>query len=244
MKNAAAIIDTRKSPGAQLAPVPLGAVQLRDEFWAPRRQINARVTLPSQFATCEETGRLDNMRRAAAGNGGAESGLAADSDVYKWLEAACWQLASGDDETLRALVEIVAGEIEAMQWSDGYLHSFYDQPGAPPRYSKLKDTHELYCFGHFMQAAVAHHRATASTRLLDVAVKLANHVVETFGDGKNQRRETDGHEEIELGLLELFRETRDENYLKQAQFFHRFARAGHARFQRLSSGRRAAAPNA
>jgi DUF1680 family protein len=34
------------------------------------------------------------------------------------------------------------------------------------------DLHELYCAGHLFQAAVAHYRATDSTRLLDVGDAL------------------------------------------------------------------------
>lgn len=217
--SSAAIIDTRKSPFAQLVPVPMNSVQLRDNFWAPRRETNWRVTLPAQFAMLEKTERLENMRRAATNSATFQSGLASDSDVYKWLEAASWQLASQSDEALLAQVELVVDEVEKMQKSDGYLHSFYEQNGTPPRYESLKMNHELYCFGHFMQAAVAHFRSTASTRMLDVAVKLANHVVKTFGNEANQRRETDGHQEIELGLIELYRVTRDEKYLCAAQFF-------------------------
>jgi len=45
--------------------VPLTAVTLTDEFWAPRRRINREVTLPSQYRLLEETGRIDNFRGAA-----------------------------------------------------------------------------------------------------------------------------------------------------------------------------------
>jgi len=45
--------------------VPLAAVTLADGFWAPRRRVNREVTLPSQYRLLEETGRIDNFRRAA-----------------------------------------------------------------------------------------------------------------------------------------------------------------------------------
>jgi len=43
----------------------LTAVELTDAFWAPRRRVNREVTLFSQYRLGEETGRIDNFRRAA-----------------------------------------------------------------------------------------------------------------------------------------------------------------------------------
>ena len=78
----------------------------------------------------------------------------------------------------------------------------------------------MYCAGHLFQAAVAHFRATGKTALLDVATRLANHICDTFGPAEQGKLErTDGHPEIEMGLVELFRATGNRPYLHQAQFF-------------------------
>ena len=61
----AVVVDTSNSPCARLKPVPLAAVTLTDDFWAPRRRLNREVIIPSQYRLLEETGRLDNFRRAA-----------------------------------------------------------------------------------------------------------------------------------------------------------------------------------
>ena len=61
----AVVVDTSRSPYARLRPVPLTAVTLTDDFWAPRQRVNREVTLPSQYRLLEETGRIDNFRRAA-----------------------------------------------------------------------------------------------------------------------------------------------------------------------------------
>ena len=61
----AVIVDTSRSPHARLRPVPLTAVTLADGFWAERRRVNRQVTLPSQYRQLEQTGRIDNFRRAA-----------------------------------------------------------------------------------------------------------------------------------------------------------------------------------
>ena len=77
--------------------------------------------------------------------------------------------------------------------------------------------HELYCAGHLIQGAVAHHRATGARAFLDVAIRLADHIVATFNP--SARQGADGHPEIEMALVELARATGDERYLRQAQFF-------------------------
>ena len=59
-------VDTSHSPYAKLRPVPLDAVTLSDSFWAPRLRTVRDVTLPTQLAQIEQTGRLNNFRRAAA----------------------------------------------------------------------------------------------------------------------------------------------------------------------------------
>src|SRR5437762_2335248 len=114
------VLDTSRSPHARLRPVPLNAVTLNDTFWAPRRRINRAVTLPSQYRHCEETGRIDNFRRAAGKTEGRFQGLYFnDSDVYKWLEAAAWTLAGESDPELERAMEGVVGEIRAAQQPDG-----------------------------------------------------------------------------------------------------------------------------
>ena len=159
------VVDTTHGPHARLKPVPVSAVKLSDAFWAPRLRTNREVTLPAQYAHLEATDRLDNFRVAAGKKAGAFTGIYFnDSDVYKWLEAASWALAAGDDPASRALVETAVTEIADAQQPDGYLNTYYMFDRAAERWSNLRDMHELYCAGHLIQAAVAHHRATGSER--------------------------------------------------------------------------------
>lgn len=214
------VVDTTDSPAARLQPVPIHRVRLTDAFWQPRREINRTVTLPSQYQQCEETGRLDNFRRAAGKKDGPFQGIFFnDSDVYKWLEAAAWTLATTRDEALEAMVGTAITEIEAAQQPDGYLNTYYTFEKAGERWSNLKDMHELYCAGHLLQAAVAHFRATDSDRLLNVARRFADYICATFGPEEGKRPGTCGHEEVEMALVELARTTGDEKYRQQAQYF-------------------------
>ncbi|CAA9449632.1 MAG: GH127 / GH146 [uncultured Rubrobacteraceae bacterium] len=214
------VVDTSRSPHARLRPLPLVGVRLSDGFWEPRRRINREETLPSQYRHLEETGRLDNFRKAAGKMEGRFEGIYFnDSDVYKWLEAAAWSLATDPDHDLEKMVDAAIAEIEDAQEPDGYLNTYFTFERANERWTDF-DLHEMYCAGHLFQAAVAHFHATGSGRLLDVAVRFADHICDTFGpeeDGK--RPAVDGHEEIEMALVELFRVTGNRRYLEQAGFF-------------------------
>ncbi|CAN5522604.1 glycoside hydrolase family 127 protein [soil metagenome] len=224
-----AMVDTSASPHAMHRPVPLDAVRLSDSFWEPRRAINRAVTIPSQYQHCESTHRIDNFRRAAGTKPGEFVGIYFnDSDVYKWLEAAASSLAGPEhsrgafsrDSNLQKMVDDTIDVIAAAQQPDGYLNTYFMFDLAQERWSNLKDKHEMYCAGHLIQAVVAHHRATGESKLLTVATKLADHICATFGPTESGKRPgVCGHEEIEMALVELYRETRDRKYLDQAKYF-------------------------
>ena len=217
------VVDTSNSPYAQLRPVPLGSVTLSDPFWAPRRRVNAETTLPSQFRHLEETDRLNNFRRAAGKLDAPFVGLYFnDSDVYKWLEAAAWTLAegpTGSNQELEGMVDTAIAVIADAQRDDGYLNTYFALDKEGERWTNF-DLHEMYCAGHLFQAAVAHVRATGKTTLLDVATRFADHIYDTFGpEAEGKREAVDGHEEVELGLTELYRVTGEKRYLEGARYF-------------------------
>lgn len=212
------VVDTWRSPYSRLRPLGVAAVTLEDNFWAPRRAMNRTVTLPAQYRLCVETGRLENFRRAAGRADGPFQGrVFNDSDVYKWLEAACWTLATEHDAALRAHVDAVIALVAAAQDADGYLDTYFTHERRGERWTDLAWMHELYCAGHLIQAAIAHRRATGEGTLLAVAVRLADHVDAVFGPDK--RRGACGHPEVEMALVELYRETGTGRYLQLAQFF-------------------------
>ena len=213
------VVDTSRSPHVRLRSVPLESVTVRDAFWAPRRRVNAQRTLPSQFRHLESTRTIDNMRRAAGKKDGEYAGMYfSDSDIYKWLEAVSWQLAGRSDPELQRMADVVIKELADAQRDDGYLNSYFSRERALERWTDF-DLHEMYCAGHLFQAAVAHARATGATTLLDIATRFADHICDTFGPSPGQRVAVDGHEEVELGLVELYRLTGIRRYLEQAAFF-------------------------
>ena len=87
------------------------------------------------------------------------------------------------------------------------------------RWTNLRDSHELYCAGHLIEAAVAHFEATGKRTLLDVMCRYADCIDRSFGRGAQQQRGYPGHEEIELALVKLHRATGEARYLALARYF-------------------------
>jgi DUF1680 family protein len=221
VRTKAVIVDTSASPYAKLRPVAVSDVRLSDPIWEPRRRLTSERTIPEQHALLESSQRLDNFRRAAGTLDGPFYGrYFNDTDVYKWLEAASWALAMDDDPALDKLVDDVIEIVGAAQLPDGYLDNFYTVDQLDKRWTNLTVTHELYCAGHLFQAGVAHARATGKTSLLDICCKFADLICDTFGPEETGKTPgTDGHEEVELALVELGRATGNQRYIDQALYF-------------------------
>ncbi|MFE5342543.1 glycoside hydrolase family 127 protein [Isoptericola sp. NPDC056578] len=204
---------------ATLRPLPPGSATLDGGLWGHRLRVNREASVPEGLGHLREYGNLRNLEIAAGlAEGEAQGPIFADSDVHKWLEAAAWEYGREPDEALLADILEVTRAVAGAQAPDGYLDSVPQLRGVE-RYSDLPWSHEHYCAGHLMQAAVAQVRATGRRELLDVAVRLADHLVETFGDGEGQLREVDGHPVIETALVELYRETGTRAYLDLASWF-------------------------
>ncbi len=209
-----------------IKPVPFTSVHIKDDFWSKRLETNRKVTLPHNFKKCEETGRIDNFAKAAGLMPGRYRGYQFnDSDVFKVIEGASYSLQVHPDPQLDHYLDSLIALIAAAQEKDGYLYtprklmdSSYSPPGGKDRWVGEKDgSHELYNLGHLYEAAAAHYLATGKKNLLDVALKSANLICDTFGPGK--RGEVPGHQVIEIGLCKLYRITGEEKYLRTAKYF-------------------------
>lgn len=212
----------------RIEPVNFTEVRLTDDFWAPRLEVNRKVTIPHLARQNEETGRVDNFRKAAGLMDGPFVGRTFnDSDIYKSIEAASYALAQTYDPALDAQVDELIALIAASQQEDGYLFPAYTiDPEDPPvglsttRWELTNsNSHELYGQGHMIEAAVAHYRATGKRTLLDVAIRSADLIDRTFGLEPGKRKDVPGHQEIELALVKLYDVTGEERYLRLARHF-------------------------
>lgn len=142
-----------------------------------------------------------------------------DSDMAKWLEAAAFSLARTDNPELKKQADEMIDLVAEAQWEDGYINTYFTLSAPKMRWKNLTDCHELYVAGHFIEAAVAYYDATGDRKLLDVMIKFADLIYNTFGYGEGQIQGYPGHEEIELALFKLADATGDHKYIELAKYF-------------------------
>jgi DUF1680 family protein len=200
---------------------PLGAheVSVAGGFWGDLKELNAKVILAHCEDWMERIGWIANFDRAAAGTVAANhSGIEfVDSEVYKLLEAMAWELGRASSFDLANRYAALVGRVVAAQEADGYLHTSFGRPGQRARYSDLEWGHELYCFGHLLQAAVARLRTGYDDDLVTAARRLVDHLYREFGpDG---RPAVCGHPEIEPALVEFGRATGSAQAVELARLF-------------------------
>ena len=230
---AAAQASTGQATDYPVKPVPFTSVHLTDEFWAPRIEINRKVTIPSAFEKCEQTGRIDNFIHAAQALRGEigdqdRSKIPGypfdDTDIYKVIEGASYALSVQKDLKLELYLDRLISIIAAAQEKDGYLYTARTiNPEHPHewagknRWEKEEElSHELYNLGHLYEAAAAHYAATGKRTLLDISLRTADLLCNTFGPGK--RSIYPGHQITEMGLVKLYRITGEQKYLDLAKF--------------------------
>lgn len=213
-------------PRTQRIGVGIDQVSLHPNgFWGRRQETNRRATLEHCLYWMEELGWIENFDRVARkGHTSERPGWQfSDSEVYKLLEAMAWELGRAADEDLLHTYEALVQRVTAAQDADGYLNTAFGHPGLPGRYSDMAMGHELYNFGHLLQAAVARLRTHGPDRLTEAARRAADHICDQFGE--DGRSAICGHPEIEVGLMEFGRATGDERYIRQATLF--LERRGH-----------------
>jgi len=209
------VVCTRGSAYARLKSVGMREVQLTAGLLHERFQTNIAAGIPAGWRQLWESYTIPNFYVVSGRRPGEVQGPRyIDSDGYKWLEGACWAYAHTQDETLKAWIDEFVDVIEAAQEEDGYVNTHFMGERKSLRFTDLDHAHEIYCFGHLTQAAIAHHRVTGEDKLLNVARRFADLLYRLFGP--EGRWGTCGHPEAEMALIELYRETGERRYLQLA----------------------------
>lgn len=221
--------------GGALRPLGIDEVSIGAGFWGDRQQLNATVMIAHAQDWMEREGWIANFDLALTGGLplGRHGREFSDSDVYKLMEAIAWEHGRTGDPAMNDRFEALAARILPVQEPGGYLNTMFGRPGQQPRYSDFEWGHELYCFGHLIQAAVARARTHGADAFVEAAIRAADHVCDEFGPGG--RDDIPGHPEIEVALAELGRLTGDEKYTRQAALF--VERRGHGRLADIEWGR-------
>ncbi|PRY82251.1 glycoside hydrolase family 127 protein [Alkalibacterium olivapovliticus] len=215
------------------------AVSITDPFWTTYTKLIRKEMIPYQWDVLhdnadisiekerddngipsEKSNAIENLIIASGQKEGNHYGwLFQDSDVYKWLESAANSYLLHPDENLLEMMSEVAVLIEEAQDEDGYLSTYYQIERPDLKFKRLFESHELYCAGHLIEAAVAHYKATGSKKLIDVSQKLVSCIQQHFGVEEGKIKGADGHQEIELALIRLYEVTGKEEYVELSSWF-------------------------
>ncbi len=209
----------------KIKEIPLSRIKIEDGFWSRKQKLIADVVIPFQekvlndeVAGVEKSHAFANFRIAAGLEKGEFYGMVfQDSDVAKWLEGVAYSLIVKKDKALEERADAMIDVIEKAQQPDGYLNTYFTIKEPEHRWQNLQECHELYCAGHMMEAAAAYYDATGKDKLLRVMERMADHIADRFGPGKEPG--IPGHQEIEIGLMKLYHITGKEKYRELAQYF-------------------------
>lgn len=210
-----------------LHAIDLRKIQIDDPFWSKHVDLVKDTIIPYQWNAmndripdAEPSHCLDNFEIAAGRKSGEFYGAVfQDTDIAKWLEAVGFSLAANEDSELEATADRVIELIAEAQQEDGYLDTYFIIKEPDRKWKNLCEGHELYTAGHMMEAAAAYYQGTGKRKFLDVAEKLADLLCDTFGTEEGKLHGYPGHQEVEIGLIKLYRATGKQKYLELAKYF-------------------------
>lgn len=215
-------------PSAHLAPVSAASARWAGGFWGGIHARTLETTIPQQWeslADPEVSQGLLNFLIATGEKEGVHLGPPfMDGDLYKWMEAAIDSLETTPDPELAERIEYLAGLIAKVQREDGYVHT-------PTAISQINGEEvtaladrfnfETYNLGHLITAGVRHYEVTGSESLLDSAKGAARFLSHLANDKPLELARSAICPSHYMAVLDLYRVTRDRQYLELAEAFVR-----------------------
>ncbi len=178
------IINPTGKSKCKVFPVEISNVKISD-FLGKKLEINRKVSIPSLYRNFEKYGTVENFRIASEiKKGEITRHLATDSNLYKWMEGVSWDLQNYYNEKNDKLLDKLIKLIGKAQENSGYIDTFYTGGYKKYRFKELVDSHELYCGGHLIQAAITHYRSTGKESFLNIAIKWTDYICKNLGKGK------------------------------------------------------------
>lgn len=217
-----------KPAGATTNPsdLPLNQLHIDDAFWNRYTGLVTREILPYQYQTLNDllpdappSHSVRNLRIAAGLEEGTFDGFVCqDTDVAKWLEAVAYSLSYEKNPELEKTADEMIKLIGMAQEENGYLDTYFSILHPGKQFCNLKEGHELYTAGHFIEAAVAYYQVTGKDEFLNLMCACADNICRVFHQ-PDYLDAVPGHEEIELALIRLADATGKEAYRQMALEF-------------------------
>ncbi len=218
------IVNTANSPHVKLKALDANDVRWTGGFWAERFDLVHKTTLPVILEALENpaNGAQYTSFLKLTGRGGDNLNSKvlnwwSDGDVYKTVEAMALAYGATQDAALDRRMDSMISAFAAAQEPDGYISTPIRLKGAK-RWEKL-NYHELYNMGHLLTAACIHYRMTGKRSFLDIAVKLADYLYDTFQPRPKELAHFGFNPSNIMGAAELYRTTGNRKYLELAQTF-------------------------
>lgn len=198
--------------------VPFSNVKIDGGFWKGKQDLNRESVIWAVYERFTETGRFEALKCAWQEGEPNRPHIFWDSDVAKWMESAAYLIKEKPNARLERILDKWIAIIAEHQEESGYFNSYFCTFPDEKRFFN-RDCHELYCVGHWIEAAVAHFDATGERKFLDIVCKMADYVEKRFVIDKDTGFQTPGHEEIELALVKLYGTTGERRYLELSKHF-------------------------
>lgn len=219
-----ALIDTTKSPHALMYMPDLADVRWNGGLLGERFEV-ARTTMVPHMGELMSNPATSpawrNYRIAAGLEQGKFSGPPFnDGDFLKWFEALAQVYAVTKDPAIDKKMDEIVAVVAKAQREDGYLHTQTIIPqrnGERTKEFADREHFETYNMGHLMTAACVHYRVTGKTTLLDCARKAADYIDRLCAEKPQELARNAICPSHYMGVVELYRITREPRYLKLAQ---------------------------
>ncbi|OEJ99424.1 hypothetical protein A8C32_07560 [Flavivirga aquatica] len=214
------MVNHNSSPHIKLKSIEIGDCKWTEGFWADKFKMAEEIMIPHMGTLFKgDIGfAYDNFKKAAGLKEGEAGGKWwHDGDFYKWMEANMYLYAQNGDEKLMDDLDEIIEIIGKAQEEDGYL-STHVQIKKAKRWDNILQ-HELYNCGHLYTSASIHYRVTGKTNFLDIAIKNANYIYSVFQPQKPEMARFGFNPSQIMGLVELYRTTKDKKYLELAEIF-------------------------
>jgi len=214
-------LEETMSPYRRFKNIRIGDCLWTEGFWANKFKECEQSMLPYMGELlCGDIGHaLNNFKIAAGLKEGEHKGMFwHDGDFYKWMEAAIYVYAQNGDEDLLARLDEHIAIIGKAQREDGYLQTQIQLRSEVDPYENRK-YHEMYNSGHLFTTACVHFEVTGQINFLDIAIRHANLLYTIFFPESQQYSRFGFNQTHIMGLVELYRITRDKRYLELAERF-------------------------
>lgn len=195
-------------------------IDIKDGFWKIKQDMVRNVTVNAVYERFFETYRFDALECGwKEGDDEAKKPHKFwDSDVAKWIEGVSYLLKKERNDLFEKIIDNAVDNIIKNSDENGYFNSHFLVTEQNERFQD-RDSHELYCLGHLIEAAIAYRDATGKDSFLKAMCKYTDYVERVFKIEKSSKFITPGHPELELALVKLYKATNEIRYLELAKYF-------------------------